>query len=507
LFHNGRKPFRSNYESDIKGTYKSLYNRYTARFPAALRVTRGFVRMSNVRDFGAVGDGDIDDTEAIQHALDEGEGLLTFPSGTYRLSRTIKVDLAQRGRFAIDGSGGTAKIVMVGEGPAFHLVGTHDKTADPTDFKPDVWRRQRMPTVANIEIEGRHARACGFLLEGTMQATFEGVLLRQLLHGIRAHGRARNLLISHCHIYDNRGIGVFLDRVNLHQTIITGSHISYCRKAGIKIVGSEIRNLQITGNDIEYNFDVNERGCADIDIDSTADGSSVREGTIVGNTIQAKYSPSGANVRMVGRNAVENQRAGMFTISDNLIGSQEINVHLVACRGVVVSGNVIYSGHRRNIEVDGSRNIVLASNCLDHNPDYRKRELCTGLRLVDSHDCTLSGSIIHDCQEGEHTVAGAPPLVREGLVEIVRCQRVNLSGCQVLDGQPFGIFVEDSNHVSITGTSVLETRRDKKSRAAVRLRGTGRGNHLAANTVARGMEETVLRDEEFEVMMGENLTT
>jgi hypothetical protein len=75
----------------------------------------------------------------------------------------------------------------------------------------------------------------------------------------------------------------------------------------------------------------------------------------------------------------------------------------------------------------------------------------------------------------------------------------------VLDGQPFGIFVEDSDHVSITGTSVLETRREKKTHAAIRLRGQGRGNLLAANTLVRGTEETVLRDEGFEARMVENL--
>ena len=35
--------------------------------------------MSNVRDFGAIGDGRADDTEAIQHAIDEGVGLVEFP--------------------------------------------------------------------------------------------------------------------------------------------------------------------------------------------------------------------------------------------------------------------------------------------------------------------------------------------------------------------------------------------------------------------------------------------
>jgi hypothetical protein len=177
----------------------------------------------------------------------------------------------------------------------------------------------------------------------------------------------------------------------------------------------------------------------------------------------------------------------------------------VACRGVVVSGNVIYSGHRRNLQIDGSRNIVVGANCFDHNPDYRERELCTGVRLADSVDCTLTGSIIHDCQTGEHTVAGAPPLVRAGLLEIVRCQRVNVSGCQVLDGQPYGIYAEDSSYLNITGTSVLETRAEKKTRAAIRLRGAGRGNLLASNTLGRGTQDAIERDEAFEAKLGENL--
>jgi hypothetical protein len=154
--------------------------------------------MSNVRDFGAAGDGMIDDTEAIQHALTDGDGTLEFPPGTYLISRTIAVALDECGRFSLDGSGGTAKIVMAGPGPAFHLIGTHDKTADPSEFKPGVWVRERMPIVSHVEIEGRHPRASGLLLEGTMQATLESVLLRDLEDGIRVHDRARNLLISHC---------------------------------------------------------------------------------------------------------------------------------------------------------------------------------------------------------------------------------------------------------------------------------------------------------------------
>ena len=43
--------------------------------------------MSNVRQFGAAGDGQRDDIEAIEHALRDGDGLLGFPRGVYRISR------------------------------------------------------------------------------------------------------------------------------------------------------------------------------------------------------------------------------------------------------------------------------------------------------------------------------------------------------------------------------------------------------------------------------------
>ena len=97
--------------------------------------------------------------------------------------------------------------------------------------------------------------------------------------------RNRNVLISDCHIYDCSGIGVFLDRVNLHQTNIVGSHISYCKQGGIKIIASEIRNLQISGNDIEYNFDLKAETSADVLFDCRQ--GTVREGTLVSNTIRS----------------------------------------------------------------------------------------------------------------------------------------------------------------------------------------------------------------------------
>jgi len=463
--------------------------------------------MSNVRDFGASGDGRTDDTDAIEHALEQGDGTLTFPTGIYRISRTIRIPLSERGRTTIDGSGGTAKVVMAAAGPAFHLLGTHDRTADPGQFKPEIWRLERMPTVRDIEIEGAHRNASGLLVEGTMQSTFSGILLRELWDGIRIHGRVRNVIISHCHIYHNRNVGVFLDRTNLHQAIISASHISYNATAGIKIVGSEVRNLQITGNDIEYNYADTGSGAADILIDCSDAGSSVREVTIVSNTIQARVSSGGANVRIVGLDPKKNHKAGLLTISGNLIGSQETNVHLHACRGVVVTGNVIYSGHQANLSIDDSRSIVVGPNSFDHNPDYGDKELCTGINIARSRDVQMTGSSLIACQSGHNTVSGAKQIERQGLVNIVESERVGLSGMQLLDGAPYGLYVDKCRDVLVSGCTIHDSHEKKSMISAVRWSGAGAGNLISGCRLGAGRRAVTIIDSDSDVHEVGNLAS
>lgn len=48
-------------------------------------------KMADVGDFGAVGDGDMDDSEAIQAACDSGAEIIYFPSAEYRIDQTIHV--------------------------------------------------------------------------------------------------------------------------------------------------------------------------------------------------------------------------------------------------------------------------------------------------------------------------------------------------------------------------------------------------------------------------------
>ena len=451
--------------------------------------------MTDVRAFGAMGDGKTDDTEVLQHAIADGDGALEFGRGDYLIKQTIEIPLDKLGRLMMQGNGGRARILMAGTGPAFRLTGNHTGTGDPTSLQPDVWHRQRMPTILNLEIHGLHPEADGIELVGTMQPTLEGVLIRKVRNGIRLFGRNRNVLISHCHIYYNTGVGILMDQVNLHQINIASCHISYNRLGGIRISDSEIRNLQITGNDIEYN---NHRAhktepapTAEIYIDMTGEKASVAEVTICSNTIQATPSPGGSNIRIIGD---EKNTWGLITISGNIIGNQENNVHLTRCHGIVLNGNFIYSAEKRSLLVEHSDGITVGScNFRRHTPT-----LGTGVRFENSKNCVINGCHFHDESEAGQTSGFS-------LLELADCRTFNINGCQILDGVPFGVDVLRSSNINLMGCTILDSRETKASQAAVHFAGEGGGSLLMGNTLGAGTKDRLLIEDASGVNVRENI--
>ena len=450
--------------------------------------------MSDVRQFGAKGDGIIDDTEAVRHAVEKGDGALFFPSGTYLISETINISLTKKGPVAISGESGTSTVIMTGEGPAFRLSGAHQGTGDPGSVKPIVWDQERMPTVQNIALEGKNPNADGFELLGTMQSVFDGVMVRRMRHGIHLVKRNRNVVISNCHLYHNSGVGLYLDRVNLHQINVSNSHISYNRLGGIRVEGSEVRNLQITGNDIEYNNakthgKLDPEPTAEIWIDATDPDSSVNEVTINSNTIQATSSPGGANIRILEKGD-ESRPPGLITICGNVIGSQENNVHLSGVYGVTISGNTIYSCTNRNLLIENSRLVTVGSNHFRRHTPSRG----TGMRLVSSEDCTVSGCTLHDESENGQK-SGA------SLLELEKCQRIAITGCVLTDGVPYGIDAADCSDLRVTGSIITDKRKVQKSRGALNFTGKGKRNGVASNNLSGKINISP----EVEVKLHENI--
>ena len=437
--------------------------------------------MPSVRDFGAKGDGKTDDTRALLHAVQRAAGELVFPPGDYVLTKPLRVLLGAGGRLALRGEGGTARLLMRGAGPALWLVGSHRKTAMPAHVADKVWAGERMPTVQGLEILGGHVEADGLRLDGTMQATLTGLLVRRCRHGIHLTGSNRNVIVSDCHVYDNSGVGVFLDRVNLHQINIHGNHISYCKRGGLVVAASEVRNIQIAGNDIEYNFDAKATESADVLFDCRK--GTVREGTLVGNTIQAQRSPGGANVRLVGAGKDNPAAVGLLAISGNLIGSQETVLHFQSCRGVVVSGNSIYSGFRHSLRAEDAEHLVVSGNSIDHNPEYRGKST-DQLVLTRCRNVNLTGLVMQHTRDAEEAV--------ESSIVLDQCHNVNATGCQVLGARTRGIDVRAGRVVRISDCIIRPRPGDVTYRAAVRVDEKSSSVMVTGCCVSRGSDGDVL---------------
>ncbi len=399
-------------------------------------VPRVPVGEGTAKSFGARGDGITDDSAAIQTAVESKAGTIRLPSGTYKLSKTIEVDLDKVGWTAFVGDG-TARLIMAGPGPAIRFVGTHEGTADPKSAKENVWDKQRMPRVSGIEIVGGHPEADGIEASGTMQITIESVLLRELRHGVRLVKRNRNVLISACHIYHNKGVGVFLDHVNLHQTNIVGSHISYNGGGGVVVRGGEVRNVHISGCDIEANMDLAGELTANVLFDSTE--GSMAEGAIVGCTIQharTDTTRNSANIRILGKGVFTTKgkqqevNCGHITIGDNVLSDIQTNIHLSGARGVTITGNTFWQGYAHNLLVEDSSQIVLGANLMERNPMYGYTdEAKNNVVFQNCRDCTISGLQLHYVQDSE---AG---------LTLTDCKRMHITGNTIFDCDKVGILL------------------------------------------------------------------
>jgi hypothetical protein len=409
-----------------------------------------------------VGDGKTDDTAAIQRLFDTA-GSVKLPKGTYRLTKTLTLDLAKTGFAALSGDG-TARLLMEAAGPALHFIGTHGGTAAPESFKPEVWEKERTPMVDGIEIVGAHPEADGIEATGTMQLTLTRVVVRACRHAVHLTKRNRNVLISACHFYHNTGIGVFYDEVNLHQSNIAGSHISYNGGGGVVSRGGNVRNLHIGTCDIEGNHAKDGPPAANIELDSR--GGSIGEVAITGCTIQhTNKAPGSANIRIIGsgtdpsllrRAGREHTREGNVTISANVFSDVQVNLEIRHARGVAVTGNTFWEGFQHDLLVEDSSHIIITGNNFDRNPRY----------LVNGNDnAEKNGLVLLRCEDSilsDNLISGV--WKKRAAVDIESGSRLQISHNSVLDSDGAGIRLEKVTH-SIISENIIRDDREPEARS------------------------------------------
>lgn len=457
--------------------------------------------MSNVFGFGAKGDGIADDTEALQHTLDSGDGVLRLNKGTYRITKPLVLDLTKTGFGAVRGESGTSRIVMAGAGPAIRIIGDHQGTAVPSSVQPHTWDKERFPTITGIEIVGEHPDSVGIELRKTMKCVISQVLVRRCRIAVHLVERNRDFLLTDSHLYDNHEIGLFFDRCNLHQIIVHGCHISWNKVAGIKSLGGDVHNLQIVGNDIEYNnataggsskspADLSQHpGGSEIWFDAT-DGV-ISEVTLSGNTIQATEQTGGANIRIVGAEVERPQRADapktqkvdtahLINITGNVLGSQWRAVELRNVSRVTITGNSIYDSADLSVFAARSAGIVVSGNTFvwrgnDSEPPK------DGFRFEDCDNVLLSGLATQRFCAGSHE--------RGAAVTFVRCSDCGVSDCQILDPLHRGLELEDCFRCRVANNTIVDRRASPSMKHAIRILGQSRDNLITGNILGGATEK------------------
>ena len=378
----------------------------------------------------------------LEELLEASDGNLEIPAGNYEFGGTLDIDLTKFGALSIRGDG-PVTITMKAAGPAIRITGSLVGRAHPAQIKEHTWM-ERMPLIDGIGILGDHPEADGIELVQTMQAVVSRVHVRKARHAIVLSKRNRNVVISDVHLYHNSGIGLFLKEVDLHQINVGNSHISYNNQGGIVVRGGNVRNLHVTGCDIEANMpnDPTPTESANIFIDCRKNGS-VAEVAITGNTIQhfahyhpQKQAPGGANIRVAGRN---DYQPNMITITGNVMSDTHTHVHLLKTTDTTVVSNTFFTTEPTDILAEECQRIVIANSVL--NPREAKG---TGqVVLKNSANCSISGLVCHNLLAGDAAIT------------LDTCRNTRIGDC-VISGSRNGIKLSQCNNCQVTECTVTD---------------------------------------------------
>ncbi len=192
--------------------------------------------LTNVKDFGAAGDGIQDDRPCIQsaidHAVSHNTGGIFFPAGTYRVSR-IDNKVVPDGRWSLD-LNGVQDFMVLGEGPksVVKLVDTTDPKSTGNWHVFILRNNCRRVVFKNLVIDGNRTgltkpseQSHGIEVEpGTEDLVVDGCILRECFgDGMRLLGapgqHVKRLRIENSLFQTNKRSGLSIQRA-LEQVII-----------------------------------------------------------------------------------------------------------------------------------------------------------------------------------------------------------------------------------------------------------------------------------------------
>lgn len=255
----------------------------------------------SVREFGATGDGSIDDTAALQAALNgvPPGTVVDFPAGTYAFSKVLRLtrnDVVLRGTQATLLARNPEQQALVVQGDRSGVVGLRLKGSAKT----------RLTTLesAQLVIAGRWVQAVGNIVSGGASA------------GIFVDG-ARDFRIAGNHVFATRADGIHLTNgardgmVEGNLVHETGDDliavVSYRPTAAMPAESQLARNILIENNNVWGN--TWGRGITVVGGQDVA---------IIGNTV--RRVPAAAGIYLSQERSYRTYGARYITVANNVIG-------------------------------------------------------------------------------------------------------------------------------------------------------------------------------------------
>ena len=283
-----------------------------------------------------------------------------------------------------------------------------------------------------------------------------------------------------------------MDHCNLHQINIIGNHISYNQRAGIRQLNGAVHNLQITGNDIEYNGGHEELNSGEIVLE--APEGIVSEHVITSNTIQAIPENHGANILVWGSEVEGAMGVRILTITGNVLGSREKNIEIKNGSRVAISGNTIYGGRELNVHIKDSTTVNIGSNTFGTRPASTPTEVKydDGILIENSTHCLVNGNIISEFRNGDAEQGGA--------VTVVNSQNVRVSSNQIVNPYVRGVSITGGVGCVVSDNTVT-AKKEGTMVDAIAVAG-GKDNVVQQNFVRSGVAVPIAIAKENGVTQG-----
>lgn len=380
----------------------------------------------NVKDYGAIGNGIADDTNAIQYGIDQANAIgavLTFPAGTYKVTNGIT-------SFAIDAVS-NVKLQGIKGAVTIKLASTN----------------------ANCAIIGSASSIENFEIDGIIFDGNKSVVTTYDTYGCK-FDYINSLQVTNCEFKNFRMDGILAGIVTLAKNVLIDSCIfTDIGVAGVGANGVRVYNNEglVINNCDFYNFIVSPIDTNPTTIDDLQTNVVITNNYIENDSVNWRTGFSAISLlndrTLVQGNTIVGGGSGGQVVVHNFPGGRSVRDYRIIGNSFLNS-----TGTAIVINQDANADIIVSSNTI-------KGAVGNGIQVVNantppytnSNPTVISNNIIEDSSTATYTFTSQPACINIG-----QSQNVIVSNNQCITPRWAGVVVQSAcNKISIQGNSII----------------------------------------------------